>query len=135
MPYKSKQAQKEYNKERMRKARRGSTKQGSTRSGSTDRIEFIKKELNDPYLIKDIEGASKMFNDRDARYERAYRYKLWHDGKGSTTPCILEALVCERERLAKVCASLREHKQLDGVMYGCGGLSFDFVEQLLQVTN
>ena len=78
-----------------------------------DRIEFIKQELNDPFLIDDIEEASKFFKDRDIRYERAYRYKLWRD-----TGQIYDTDTGTLAKLSQAISSLKNHKVLDGVSYG-----------------
>jgi len=80
--YKDKEAQKEANRvasQKRRDRQKGMTPEGMTEQGMT-RIEFIQKELHDTYLVKDIESSAKLFNDRDIRYERAYRYKMWRDG-------------------------------------------------------
>jgi len=82
--YKDKEKQKEAVRkavERRRVLQKGITKQGITPEGITseERIEFIQKELNDPFLIKRIEVGARIFSDREARYERAYRYKVWKD--------------------------------------------------------
>lgn len=43
----------------------------------------------------------------------------------------------KREKLQKICASLRNHNVLDRVYYGCGtySLNMDTVSELLEVTN
>jgi len=82
--YKDKEKQREANRIASQKRRQGMT-EGMTGEGMT-RIEFIQKELNDPFLIKGIESAAKLFDNRDTRYERVYKYKLWHDEYRVTHP-------------------------------------------------
>ncbi len=76
--YKDKEKQREANRKASQRRRQGMTKQGMTVEGMT-RIEHIQKELNDPFLIKRIEEGARVFEDRAERYERALRYKEWHD--------------------------------------------------------
>ena len=120
--YKDKEAQKEASRERQRRYKErqkallieGVTEEGVTENITPiDRIEFIKQELNDPFLIDDIEGASKFFKDRDIRYERAYRYKLWRD-----TGQIYDTDTGTLAKLSQAISSLKNHKVLDGVSYG-----------------
>ena len=80
------------------------------------RIGFIQKELNDPYLIEGIESAAKMFGDRDTRYERALRYKLWREGKGQVIDTGTLA------KLSMIKDQLKLHGVLDGVLYGSSKL-------------
>ena len=48
---------------------------------------------------------------------------------------ILEYLVEKRDKLERICHSLRQHNQLGEVYFGCRQpLSFDIVEGLLQAT-
>ncbi len=82
-PYKNTETQKEASRlasQRYRERNKGMTQGGYDGEGMT-RIEFIQRELNDSHLIEEIEGAAALFKDRELRYERAYRYKLWKDGK------------------------------------------------------
>jgi len=127
----SKEVKREQARLRMRKMRnKGVTKQGVTR------IEFIRKELNDDYLIKGIEAASLRFNDRDARYERAYRYFRWRNGEVIETTMPF-ALVYDRTRLEKITEKLKEFKQETNVYYGCGkdSIPFDVVGDYLEATR
>ncbi len=72
-----------------------------------DRIAFIRKELNNPGLVDGIERAGKLMNDREQRYERAYRYHLWRQGR--RVPEI------DREAATRICQALdREVRGLDG---------------------
>ena len=49
---------------------------------------------------------------------------------------ILEYLVEKRDKLERICHSLRQHNQLGEVYFGCRQpLSFDIVEGLLQATS
>jgi len=49
---------------------------------------------------------------------------------------ILEYLVEKRDKLERICHSLRQHNQLGEVYFGCRQpLSFDIVEGLLQATT
>ena len=49
---------------------------------------------------------------------------------------ILEYLVDKRDKLERLCHSLRQHNQLREVYFGCRQtLSFDIVEGLLQATS
>ena len=82
--YKDKEKQKEAVKRAVDKHRgitKGITSEGITGQGIT-RIEFIQKELNDPYLVQGIEVAckTKWQVPGDIRYERAYIYKLKREG-------------------------------------------------------
>jgi len=43
-----------------------------------DRISFIQSQLA-PWTVEGIEQGARLFNDRELRYERAYRYKQWRD--------------------------------------------------------
>ncbi len=137
MPYKDKETQKNYNRDRMRKARQGNTEEGNTQLGST-RIEFIQKEFNDPYLIKDIEGAAALFKDRALRYERAYRYKLWKDGKPvpSTDQDTAAKLLQVCNALDKSITGLDGKKAnlLSMVRYGVGGPTLQAVQSILSTT-
>lgn len=135
MPYKDKGKQREAVKRAVDKHRKGITSEGITGEGIT-RIEFIKQELKDEDLIKGIEAASLRFNDRDARYERAYRYLRWQNGE-VIEPALPYALVYDRERLEKVTESLKEFKQDENVYYGCGRDStpFDLIGEYLEVTK
>lgn len=106
----------------------------------TDRISFIQGELKDQGLIDGIEGAAEFFGDRDTRYERAYRYHLWHKGIDSTFPPIVEALVDDRDKLGRICKSL-DKKLSDGsnllnlVHYGTNDyIPMSKVKELLEVT-
>jgi len=134
MAYKDREKQREYDKERMRKVRQGRTNKVEQGGVEQTRIEFIQQALNDPYLAKGIEAASLRFNDRDARYERAYRYFLWKKGE-KVDPAIPYALVEDRTRLEKIYLSLKEFKQAENVYYGCGGVPFDVVGDLLEATK
>ena len=87
-----------------------------------NRIEFIKQELNDPYLIKDIEKAGLSHDDRETRYERAYRYKLWREGKP-----VLEMDKGTAGKLLQVCQSLKNHNVLSEVRYGTNGPTMETV--------
>lgn len=107
------------------------TQQGMTGEGMT-RIEFIQQALNDDYLIKGIEAAALRFKDRDARYERAYRYNQRRKG---IAPAIPYALVEDRTRLEKIHQSLRDFNVLKEVRYGVSGPTFGVVGDLLGVTR
>ena len=139
MPYKDKEKQKEYNKERMRVARQGNTEQGSTGQGLT-RIEFIQEELRirdkegkvlNEYFIDEIEAAAGKFKDRDPRYERAYRYHQWKKGE-EIAPAIAYALVYDRTKLEKIHQSLKDFNVAKEVRLGVNGLTFDVVGELLE---
>ncbi len=52
-----------------------------TRTDSvTDRIAFIQQALG-PRLTQSIEHLAGLFDDREVRYERAYRYHCWRKGQ------------------------------------------------------
>ena len=91
------------------------------------RIAFIQKELNDPYFIDGIERAGRLFDDREARYEAAYRYKVKQGG-------VVHALVDDRKKLERIHQSLKDHKLLEEVRHGCDGPTFDVVGELLEAT-
>ena len=105
-----------------------------------DRIAFIQGELRDKYSIEGIEAAAKRFGDRDARYERAYRYHLWREGRESTYPPIIEALVDEHSKLQRICKSLDKKLQdgsnlLNLVHYGASDyIPMSKVKELLEIT-
>lgn len=120
---------------------KGVTKQGVTEKGVT-RIEFIKEELRirdkegnvlNEHLIDGIEAAALRFNDREARYERAYRYNQWRKGE-EIAPALPFALVYDKERLEKVYHSLDEFKVSQEVRYGVFGPTFDVVGDYLEAT-
>ena len=134
--YKDKLKQKEAIKRAVQRHRgitKGITQQGITVEGIT-RIEFIQKELGG-YLTGEIERAALRMNDRVERYERAYRYKLWKDGRELTHPAIY-CVVEDRDRTARVCESLKNHHQLDNVYLGCGktSLPMGMVGGMLEAT-
>lgn len=56
--------------------------QGVTQQNVTpsDRISFIQKALG-PRLTEAIEHLAERFEDREIRYERAYRYHCWRNGQ------------------------------------------------------
>ena len=113
------------------------------------RIEFIKEALRikdkdgkvlNEHLIDGIEAASLRFNDREARYEKAYRYNQWRSGK-EIAPAVPFALVYNREGMEKIYQSLNSFKVADKVSYGCGhqivsngGMPFDMVGEYLDAT-
>ena len=142
MPYKDKETAKVAAKGRQRKHRQGVTQEGVTGQGVT-RIEFIKEALRikdkdgqvlNEHLIDGIEAASLRFNDREARYEKAYRYNQW--GK-EIAPAIPFALVYNREGLEKIYESLKAFRQAENVYYGypgLGGMPFDKVGECLEAT-
>ena len=107
----------------------GVTKQGVTGKGVT-RIEYIKKELNNDFLVQGVEAASERFNDREVRYERAYRYF-----KNGLEPALPFALVYDRDRLEKIQDSLKSHNVGGLVRYGVAGPTFDMVGELLDITE
>ncbi len=142
MPYKDKEKGNKAHRDMMKKRRQGVTsgvtKQGVTGEGVT-RIEFIKEELIirnkegkvlNEHLINGIEAAAKRFNDREARYERAYRYF-----KNGLEPAMAFALVSDRDRLERVQTSLKGHNVDELVRYGVAGPTFDVVGELLEVTG
>ncbi|KKM61550.1 hypothetical protein LCGC14_1530580 [marine sediment metagenome] len=103
------------------------------------RIQFIQKELNDPYLIEEIEGAAALFKDRELRYERAYRYKLWKDGK--PVPLTDKDTAA---KLLQVCNALdKTVTGLDGkkvnllsmVRYGVNGPTLTTVSEMLRADS
>ncbi len=134
---KDKEKRKQASKDRQRKHRQGVTmgvtKQGVTGEGVT-RIEFIKEELNNDLLIKGIEAAALRFNDREARYERAYRYFRWSNGE-VIEPAMAFALVYDRDRLEKAQGSLKAHNVDELVRYGVAGPTFDVIGELLDITK
>jgi len=125
----------------MRKKRSNNGSNKSTGlTGGSNRISFIQSELGDKHLIEKIEAAARRFGDRDARYERAYRYHLWREGRESTYPLVIEALVDERSKLQRICKSL-DKKLSDGsnllnlVHYGTEDyVAMGKVKELLEVT-
>ena len=99
-----------------------------------DRIAFIKKELNDPYLVKCIESSGKMMGDRYVRYERAYRYKQWKEELeiGEVDKGTLAKLMLISKALNKTIAGLDGKKKMSGsVRYGINGTTFDKIEEML----
>ncbi|KKL27749.1 hypothetical protein LCGC14_2382030 [marine sediment metagenome] len=95
---------KEVHKEYMKKRR--AVEKGVNEVGIT-RIEFIQRELNDDDLIKGIDAAAVRFKDREARYERAYRYNQWRKGK-EVAPAIAYALTYDREKTEEITQSLKD---------------------------
>ena len=138
MPYKDKETQKRAVREAVKKHRKGITEQGITEQGIT-RIEFIKEELRikkdgkvlNEHLIDGIEAAALRFNDREARYERAYRYN--QKGKG-IAPTLPYALVYDRIKLEKIHQSLKDFNQEQNIRYGVSGPTFDVIGELLEAT-
>ncbi len=127
--YKDKEREKEASKERMRRHRKGVTKEGVTDQGVT-RITNIKGELNDPGVIQGIEEGSKIFNDRSIRYERAYRYKLWREGRRTDGVDSGTGV-----KLLMMCQSLANHKMLGEVRYGVSGPTMDVVSEYLTTSK
>ncbi len=126
MPNKDPKKRTEASKLRMQKMRKGVTDEGVTR------IELIQRELNDPYLIKGIESASLIFKDRDARYERAYRYHLYGQ---DIPPALADAIVTSKSQLESITEHLKTHKVDKEIRYGINGPTFDVVGELLEVTQ
>jgi len=139
MPYKSQEEKRKHDRDYIQKKRTtGYNIAGITEKAGTtseDRIEFIKRELNDPYLIKGIEGGARLFKDREVRYERAYRYKLWKEGRKDQYPALLHSLT--EGKLEPIYQSLKQHRVLDKVYLGVGAssLRMDAVGELLDVTG
>ena len=86
--------------------------------------------------------------EREQTRERVKRYrerqKSVTEAVGNVTPDvtqyhpILEYLInpIKRDKLERICHSLRQHNQLGEVYFGCRQpLSFDIVEGLLQATS
>lgn len=126
-PYKDTEKRKQASRDSMTK-KRGLTSGVNKVEGLT-RLELIKQALGED-LVKDIDklGGS------EARYERAYRYHLWRQGKPLM---IVHAIVEDRERLDNVYRSLRDARQEKNVYYGLpyNGLSFDIIGEMLEVTR
>ncbi|KKM66846.1 hypothetical protein LCGC14_1477140 [marine sediment metagenome] len=91
-----------------------------------DRISFIQRELNNPYLVGSIDNAGRVLGDRLARYEKAYRYKLWKDGKP-----VDELDSGSAAKLFQVCTSLNKHDVAHLVRYGVSGPTMDIVSETL----
>ena len=128
---------------RVRKQRQRDKKRdiGERDTDSVTRIEFIKQVLNDDDLVKGIEAASLRFKDREARYEKAYRYNQWRAGK-EIAPAVPFAIVYDREGIEKIYESLKTFRVADKVSYGCGhkivsegGVPFDVVGEYLEATR
>ena len=104
-----------------------------------DRIQFIQKELNDSHLIEEIEGASTLFKDRELRYERAYRYKLWKDGKPlpSTDKDTAAKLLQVCNALDKTVTGLdgKRVNLLSMVRYGVNGPTLTTVSETLRADS
>ena len=102
-----------------------------------DRIAFIKKELNDPYLVKCIESSGEMMGDRYVRYERAYRYKQWKEGLevGEVDKGTLAKLILISKALNKTIAGLdgKKRNMNSLVRYGISGTTFDKIEEMLWI--
>ena len=82
--YKDKSLQREAVKKAVQKHRKGITSEGITGQGIT-RIEFIQRELGED-LTGRIErtlaySLPERHENREERYEKAYRYKLWRDNR------------------------------------------------------
>ena len=150
MPLKDKEKQREQarlRKQRQRDKERdiGERDINSVTEMGVTRIEFIKEALRikdkdgqvlNEDLIDGIEAASLRFNDREARYEKAYRYNQWRSGK-EIAPAIPYALVYDRDKLEKVYESLKAFRQEENVYYGypgLGGMPFDKVGECLEAT-
>ena len=143
-PYKDKEQQRKSVREAVKKHRKGITSEGITGQGIT-RIEFIIEALRirdkdgkvlNEHLIEGIEAASLKFKDREARYEKAYRYNQWRAGK-EIAPAIPFALVYNREGREKIYESLKAFRQEENVYYGypgLGGMPFDKVGECLEDT-
>ena len=91
-----------------------------------DRISFIQRELNDPYLVGSIDNAGRVLGDRYSRYEKAYRYKLWRDGNP-----VKGIDVGTAANLLQVCTSLNKHDVAHLVRYGINGPTMDIVSETL----
>ena len=75
---------------------------------------------------------------REAVKKAVHKYRVLHTNKQGITQYhpILEYLVEKRDKLERICHSLRQHNQLGEVYFGCRQpLSFDIVEGLLQATS
>jgi len=91
-----------------------------------DRISFIQRELNNPYLVATIDNVGNIQGDRLARYEKAYRYKLWRDGKPAE-----EMDTGTAAKLTLICQSLNKHDVAHEVRYGVNGPTMDIVFETL----
>ena len=138
----SNEKQREQAKLRMQKMRNKNsvTTDSVTKQGVT-RIEFIEQVLNDDDLVKGIEAASLRFKDREARYEKAYRYNQWRAGK-EIALAVPFAIVYDRDKTEKIYESLKTFRVSELVSYGCGhkivsegGVPFDVVGEYLEATR
>ncbi len=58
-------------------------------------------------------------------------------GESVTYPAIVHALVdpVKREKLTRICQSLKDFNQLENVMYGISGMDMGEVAELIEVTG
>ena len=133
--YKDPEKQKEANRlASLRYRQRGMTEQGMTAEGMTEKSPQERaREILPAERFKLIEHLVEKYNEPE-RYERAISYREWELGK-DTTPAYIEALVDKRAMLEFISADLNRKGLRANIWYGVGGVDFETVGELLEVTR
>ena len=120
--YKSKEAQKQADRERQRRyreKRKGVTKQGVTSGGVT----FLGNPIKCPESV--ILSDGQIWHP-DPKYWKPAPVKV-----ESEYPAVVNAVVTHRDRMENITRELNSHKLAGSVRYGVGGPTFDVVGDIL----